>query len=171
MKVTLKSTAIVLCLTLLGACSKPAERLSTYHMGEKVGAGSLIYTVLSADWRTDLGDGRTMPKDRFLVIHMSITNSGGSSIGSPLTQLVDAQGKEYGELQEIKNMPQWLGLIRSMSPAATETGTIAFDVPLGIYKLKVSDGSIENEKSALIEIPLELNSSPQGPAVNLPGQK
>ena len=171
MNVTLKSTSIVLLLSLLGSCSKSAAPLTTFHMGEKVTVGSLIYTVLSADWKSNLGDGKTVAKDRFLVIHLSVTNSGGAAIGSPLAELIDAQGKESGELQDAKNLPQWLGLMRSVSPAATETGTIAFDVPLGIYKLKVSDGNIENEKSALIEIPLELNTQPQAPAVGLPGQK
>ena len=171
MNVTLKSTAIALCLILLGSCGKSSDPLRTFRMGEKVEAGSLIYTVLSADWRTDLGEGNTVAKDRFVIIHLSVTNSGGSAVASPLTQLIDAQGKEHGEVQDVKNLPQWLGLIRSLPPAATETGMIAFDVPLGIYKLKVSDGSIENEKTAQIEIPLELNTQPSSPSVNLPRPK
>ena len=169
MNVTLKSSVIVLCLSLLGSCGKSAVTMRTFRMGEKTVVGSLIYTVLSADWKPELGDGKSVAKDRFLVISLSVTNSGGAAIGSPLTQLIDAQGKEYPELQEIKNLPQWLGLMRSVAPAATDTGTIAFDVPLGIYKLKVSDGSIENERTALIEIPQELNSQP--PTVNLQGPK
>ena len=158
-------------MSILGSCSKSTEPVQTFHLGEKVTVSPLIYTALSAEWKTDLGDGKSVAKDRFLIIQLSITNSGGASVGSPLTQLIDAQGKEYGELQEVKNLPHWLGLLRGVSPAATETGTIIFDVPLGLYKLRVSDGNIENEKTALIEIPLELNSQPPPPSMNLPGPK
>ncbi len=160
MTVTLKSTAVVLCLSLLGSCTTPTPPPSVYKMGEKVQVGPLIYTVLSADWRTDLGDGaeKTAAKDRFLIVHLTITNSGGAQIGAPLTRLLDAKGKEHGELQEVKNLPQWLGLLRMLTPAETNTGTIVFDVPLGIYKLRVSGGEIENERTAEIELPLELKT-------------
>ena len=173
MNITFMSTASVLCLTILGSCSQPAALQSTFHMGEKVQVGALIYTVLSADWHADFGDGseKRAAKDRFLIIHLSITNSGGTQVGSPFTQVIDAQGKEYGEIQDAKNLPQWLGLMRLLTPASTESGRIVFDVPRGNYKLKVSDGGIESEKTAMIEIPIELNSATASPAMNLRASK
>lgn len=170
MNVSLKSTLIVLSLSLLSSCGKHADSVRTFRMGEKVEVGSLVYTVVSADWRPELGDGNNA-KDRFLVIQLSVTNGGGSPMASPLTHLIDAQGKEYGELQEVRNFSQWMGLIRNVSPASTESGAIVFDVPLAIYKLKVSDGNVENEKSAQVEIPLELNGPATAPTVSLPGRK
>jgi hypothetical protein len=169
MTVTFKTSAVVLCLGFLGSCGNSAPPLSTHRMGEKVKVGPLIYTVLSADWRADFGDGaeKSVAKDRFVIIQLSITNSGGEQEGSPLTQLIDAQGKEHGEVQEVKNLPQWLGLLRLLSPASTDTGKIVFDVPRGGYKLKVSGGSTENEKTALIDIPLDLTSATAPAVTNL----
>lgn len=159
MKLIFISAAAVLCLSLLGSCSKPPPLARTFQMGEKAQVGPLYYTVLGAEWRTEIGADieRRVAKDRFLIVHLTIFNSGSGDAGAPLTQLVDAQGKEHGELQDVKGLPQWMGLMRRISPTSTEEGRLVFDVPLGIYKLKVSDGGIEIEKTAIIEIPLELN--------------
>ena len=158
-KLLFKSAAAVLCLSFLGSCSKPATLTRTFHLGEKIQVGILNYTVLGAEWKTELGSDieRKAPKNRFLIIELAIFNSSSGDAAAPLTQLIDAQGQEHGELQDVKGVPQWMGLIRKIPPNSTEEGRIVFDVPLGIYKLKVSDGGIEDEKTANIEIPLELN--------------
>jgi Domain of unknown function (DUF4352) len=142
-------------------------------MGEKVQVGPLIYTVLDSEWKTEFGDGfdRQVAKDRFLIIHLTITNSGGGEAGAPLAQLVDARKKEHGELQDVKGLPQWMGLLRRLSPAATEDGHIVFDVPVGLYKLKVSASDLENEMVALVDIPLELNAAPAAPGGTIPQSK
>ncbi len=130
-------------------------------MGEQVSVGPLIYTVTDAEWKTDIGSDsqKMIPKERFLVIRLSITNSGGADAGSPLGILVDKQDKEFYEIQEVKGVPEWLPILRRLAPAATDAGRIVFDAPMGIYKLKVSGGGDpENEKFAFIEIPLELQA-------------
>ena len=173
MKVILKSITAVLFLSALGSCGKSIIDARTFQMGEKVQVGPLIYTVLAAEWKTEFGNGfdRRVAKDRFLVIHLTITNGGGGEAGAPLAQLVDAAKKEHGELQDAKGLPQWMGLLRRLSPAATEDGRIVFDVPVGLYKLKVSDGAVEDEKVALVDIPLELNAAPTSSVGIMPQSK
>jgi len=150
---------------MLFSCGKSADVARIYQMGEKVPAGSLIYTVLDADWRTELpgAESKQAPKDRFLVLHVTVTNSGGSEVVAPLGTLINKQGNEFGENQEMKGLGGWLGILRRMAPAATETGYIVFDVPVGAYTLRVGDGGdVENEKTAIIQIPLDLKG--EGPA-------
>lgn len=159
MKLIFRPAVLVMFLGLLASCNKPVNISRNFHIGEKVQVGALNYTVLGAEWKTELGSDfeRRAAKDRFLILQLAIFNGGSVDAGAPLTQLIDARGKEYGELQDVKGLPQWMSLMRKLSPNSVEEGRIVFDVPLGIYKLKVSDGGIENEMTANIEIPLELN--------------
>ena len=157
-------------LSLVASCGKYNNITHTFQMGEKVTVGPLIYTVLSTDWKEEIGEGtdKMVPKNRFLVVHMSVTNSGGTEAGSPLTVLIDKAGKEYPELQEVKALSGWLPIFRRLAPAATDDGNIVFDAPMGIYKLKVADGGdLENEKIAYIDLPLELQAPPP---MQLPNQ-
>jgi hypothetical protein len=157
-------------LSLLSSCGKSNNIGHSFQMGEKVTVGPLIYTVLSAEWKAEIGDGTDtmVPKERYLVVHLSITNSGGAEAGSPLTVLVDKAGKEYPELQEAKALSGWLPIFRRLSPASTEDGNVVFDAPMGIYKLKIADGGdLENEKLAYVDLPLELQAPPN---MQLPAQ-
>ena len=173
MKVILKSIIAVLCLSVLWSCSRQVNETRTSQMGEKIQVGPLVNTVLGAEWKSEFGDGfdRRVAKDRFLVIHLTITNGGGGETGAPLTQVVDAHKKEYGEIQDAKGLPQWLGLLRRLSPAATDEGRIVFDVPVGLYKLKISDGDVENEKVFFVDIPLELHAAPASQGGIMPQSK
>ena len=49
-------------------------------MGERVQVGPLVYQVLESDWRSELGSGGRTPKDRYLFVKVSITNSSGSPV-------------------------------------------------------------------------------------------
>ena len=44
-------------------------------------------------------------------------------------------------------------------PASTIRGSLVFDVPAGDYYLRITDGGdLENERTALIEIPMTLDA-------------
>jgi hypothetical protein len=131
-------------------------------MGQRVQVGPITYVALETQWKTQLkeGVGSAVPNNRFLMIRMSLTNSGGANQAVPLMVLVDAKGETHPEVTEgTEEVPQWLGLLRNLAPAQTEQGNIVFDVPMGAYKLKVSDGGdIQTERTALIDIPLTMEA-------------
>lgn len=154
-------------ILFLGACGESASSTDSflYKMGDKVPVGSIVYTALEAEWRSELGGAEGLPqtpKNRFLLIKVSITNSGGAQTAIPLLTVENAQKESSMEVSEVKNLPNWLGLIRLINPAQTENGYLVFDVPTGAYKLRVTDGKEPgSESTRLIDIPLSL-SEPVG---------
>jgi hypothetical protein len=153
----------IAALLLPVGCGEVAKQaaVETGAMGTQVRVGPLIYTVLETEWKTQLGEGGTgqVPKNRFLTLRLTITNSGGKEIPVPLLQVEGKDGQMHMELSEAKELPQWLGFIRVIRPAQTEEGRIAFDVPPGAYYLHVVDGGeTGSEKYARIEIPLQMGT-------------
>jgi hypothetical protein len=145
----------------LSACrgGKDASHIGTFRMGERVQAGPLIYTVLESEWKSQLdGNGRT-PKNRFLFIRVSITNSSGANVSAPAFTLRGPGDTTYEEVTEgLDGVRNWLNILRTIAPAQTETGYVIFDAPVAAYKLVMSDaGEVGNEKYAQVDIPVELD--------------
>ncbi len=155
---------------LLAACSRPQRLLSgsDYRMGERVPIGPLVYTVLEDSWKTQLGDAlrQRFPQNRFLMLTVSITNSGGMDATVPLLSVEDTNGKTYIESDNGEGVDHWLGLLRNIRPAQTLQGQIVFDVPPATYRLRVTDGGEPGqEKTARIYVPLRLEvESPLAPS-------
>ncbi len=153
--------AALLCAALvLAGCGsrKTAEAARTYRMGETVQAGPLIYTISQTEWLDQLGEGLNarLPKNRFLVVRLSITNSGVRRIVVPGVEVVDAQGRSHAELDDAQGLDEWMGVLRSLDPAQTEHGKVVFDVASGSYRLRVADdGDPEERKTALVELPYQ----------------
>ena len=161
--------AVALLCVLVFGCSSGASRSgpSLHPMGEAVQVGPLIYTVLDAEWLDQLGEPTSVrtPQQRFLAIRISVTNSGSGASGVPALRLQDSRGTAYEELPNGDGLPEWLGYLRSVKAAQTERGRLLFDVPLGTYRLRlVNDADPENEKVALVDIPLHLGSPIPAPA-------
>ena len=160
-----------LTLGLAGCGSRARQTESTYRMGERMRVGNLIFTVLESQWRTSLGEmfSQRLPQQRFLLLRLTITNSGGQEISVPLLNLVDSRGNEFPELQNGEGVNGWLGLFRTIAPAQTADGWILFDVNPNSYSLRVTDASSpENEQSLLISIPLNLDSMGDAGSAILP---
>ena len=158
---------LALTCVLAAGCGMGRLEEPVHRMGELTAVGPVIYNVLETQWLGQLGFGATqaLPNRRFLVVRLTMTNSGNSQVAIPLLSLEDAQGNSYMELSEVSGVAGWLGLLRVLEPAATLTGTIVFDVPSSDYTLRVTDGGdLESEKTALIEIPLTLESAPMAEA-------
>ena len=114
-RITGSRLAALATLVLLSACGgKGLNEGKPFQMGERVSVGPVTYVVLNSEWKTQLGDGletRT-PTNRFLLLHVTITNGSGGDLNIPLMQVLDAKGQEYGEVQEGTGIPNWLGLLR-----------------------------------------------------------
>lgn len=157
-------------LLMTAACKSNNPQRVVYQSGERVTAGPLIYNVIECGWRTQLGStfDLRLPQKRFLIVHISITNSGGREMTIPTFQIESGNGDLTPEEQRGDGVTQWLGVLRSLKPAETMQGRILFDAALGAYKLRVSDGAEPGtEKFALIDLPLRMD--PENPVGAPPG--
>jgi hypothetical protein len=162
--------ATALCV-LLSGCSSTASGIKVYQMGQRAEVGSIVYTLLEAHWKTQLGEapGARIPHNRFLALRVSVTNGSPQKVAIPLMALVAPGGEVYNELTEGEGVSDWLGMLRHLEPVESMTGWVLFDVPRGNYKLRISDDAFEPEavKAALIEVPLRF----EAPAEYLPEGK
>jgi hypothetical protein len=149
------SAFAVLSLSLLlfaAGCSKKKE-IRTVSMGEKADMGSFSYQVSETRWPMTLAD-RT-PKERFLIIRLSILNTAGSDMTIPGFEVVDDAGNSFPEVVDGSGLEKWLGVTRKIRNGGTEQGDILFDVPPKHYRLRVAD---ENDNFMYIDIPLNLST-------------
>jgi len=167
----LRSVKLLFPMVLLLAGCQQEQRINlTYEMGERVENRPFTYVVVESAWRSDLGEGFQVraPKDRFLILTVSITNGGGSELSVPPLSLEGPNGQLYQELTDGSGVTDWMGLLRTVKPAETLHGRILFDVPLSTFRLRLPDGAESGyEKYAWVNIPLSLDAgSVQAP---LPG--
>ncbi len=153
--------ALALCGFLGGCASQQASRTNgrLYRMGEAVQTGPLVYTVLDTEWLDQIGDPAAprLPRNRFLSVRISVTNTGAATSGIPPLTITDGRGASYTEINDVSGLAEWLGYIRSVRDAETLHGRVLFDAPPGAYRLKVADDADpENQTFATIEMPLQL---------------
>ena len=168
----LLAAVAVLGMGLTAGCSKSKRAgANLRHMGERVQVGPLIYTVLDAEWMQQLGPGEKprLPQKRFLILKVNVTNSGGMDSTVPALTLEGANGETFAEQTDGEGVTDWLPILRRLSPAETLEGHVLFDAPQGAYRLRVreeADLAQEEgqERSELIEIPLNLRAPPVLPA-------
>lgn len=144
----------------IGCGNRGPQRLE-YQMGERVTNGPLTYNVIESRSVSQLGDllKLRLPQNRFLVISISITNGGGHEVSVPLLSVEGASGQSYLESENGEGVTNWLGVLRSLTPASTSQGQIVFDAPLGAYRLRLPDGGEPGtEKYVWVQIPLRVDN-------------
>src|SRR5579863_6783290 len=101
-----------------------------YAAGDKATIGPLVYSVTDTEVVQQVGDEpnsvRT-PVNRFYLVKVSITNSSASEESIPAMSLVDDAGQGYSELADGTGVSNWLGVVRKIGAAQTETGVVVFD--------------------------------------------
>lgn len=155
-------------LIALSACNTaPGRQTRIYQSGEKAEHNKLTYSVVDAQIFPRLGEdpNARIPQNRFFVVQISVSNAGNQPTSIPALALVDDNGKVYSELADGTGIPRWLGVIRSVDPAQTETGQIIFDAPSAHYKLRLSDET--DADNVYVDIPLnfmheQINNTPIG---------
>jgi Domain of unknown function (DUF4352) len=171
MRLSLRSFIIALLSTLppvlfSTGCTRVNSNHLDFQMGERINVGPLTYNVIESSWQNQLGSEFKMriPDQRYLLITVSVTNGGGRDVSVPLLTLEGQNGTTYTEVDNGEGVPQWFGLLRTLNPAQTEQGRLLFDVPLGSYRLKVTDGGDPGvEKSAWVSIPLHMDPAEASP--------
>ena len=155
--------SLLAAIVLLQSCnlsSKAPKEVS--DMGEKVRVGSLIYNVIEAEWKSQLGafpSART-PESNFLLIHLSVTNGGGAAKSVPILSLENSNADTYQESTNGQGVDHWFGVLRQLPPAVTDEGWILFDVPTNGYRLRITDTDADGtERVSFVKIPLKLQDS------------
>ena len=138
-------------------------------MGEKAYAGRLVYTAFETQYLTQIPLEPTprVPENRFLLIRVSIVNSGGEDVMAPALTIEDETGKTYDELSDGRGVPQWVTYLRTIKPGNAVQGWAVFDAPPKHYKLRAHDDN--SDRYVLIDVPLSFGS--ENPEVALPTPK
>ena len=163
---------LALAVSLLPGCRNLTATRTEYQMGDRVPSGPLTYNVVEKVWRSQLGESfqTRMPENRFLLITVAATNGGSSEVSLPLLQLEAPDGKIYKEVETGDGVDNWFGLVRTLAPGQTQQGRLLFDVPLGSYRLRLSDGDSATGHFTYVQIPLQMDDEPP-PATPLPGKQ
>lgn len=167
--------AIGCVLVASAGCGTSIRPEKTYPAGSTVDVGSLSYSVTNTEWANSLEGqaGPRVPRHKFAVVTLSVTNKKSDAATLPLLSMVDATGQQYLESDSGEGLSNWLGLFRNIDPNGSDGGQIVFDLPAGKgpYKLRVSSGGeVDKEVTALIEVPDEKASPASGPLPSPAGQ-
>ena len=149
-------TVIALLLSGCSAISPDtSKKPKTYGAGEKASIGPLTYSIIDTQIQPDLGtdDARRTPQSRFILIHVSTSNSSNADVPSPAMTLIDDSGKTYPELADGTGVPDWLGIVRKVGGGQTEQGHVAFDAPAQHYRLRLTDPNDNTDVG--VDIPLD----------------
>jgi hypothetical protein len=141
----------------LAGCSgdSPAksEQVRVVPAGEKAPAGHLTYSVLDSQILTQVeAETPRIPKDRFIVVQIAVSNSGNTDANIPGVVLESDSGTTYNELTDGNGIQGFLGVLRHVGPGQTARGAIAFDAPAAHYRLRFADENADNE--ILADLPL-----------------
>ena len=161
---------IALCAAGLVSCGGRAWEVHTYPLGERVQLGSLTYLGIETQWYPQFGDGpmARAPRNEFLLVRLSITNSGNAEAAVPNFSLEDSAGHRYAELSDGSGAQDWIGALRMLAPADTLVGNALFDVPGGHYTLHIFDQDDRHE--ARLDLPFSFQQAPvEAPGVDLSG--
>jgi hypothetical protein len=167
----LKSTDFAIltaaCALALSGCQRSVVPDRIGAMGAPLAVGQLTYTAVETEWRDSIesSKGPRIPNNRFLLINVTVANASSEQKAAPLLHVVDAKGGVHAEIAEGDGVADWMGYLRLLTPRESRSGRLLFDVPQGACKLRVSSGGDpENEQTALIDLPLQLNSDvPRSP--------
>lgn len=174
------SSVLISALLLASCSSAPRKDAKVFAAGEKATVGPLIYSVVDTQFSPALGDdpnNQRLPKDRFVVIQLSVSNSGNSELSIPAMTLVDDSGQTYPELADGTGVPRWFGVLRKVASTQTESGQVVFDAPAKHYRLRLTD---ELDDDVSIDIPLSYvheelrdmkTTQDSGTPIEIPGKK
>ena len=158
-KQTMLAATAVLALLSVFSCGETKKESSAkpWQMGEKVPLGPFTYSVIESERKTELttSKGRLDPKQRFLVLQLTVSNGSTERKALSFLQIRNDKGEEFPEVQDLEGMPGWMGILRDIPPAGSVTGNIVFDAPLGHYRLVLNDGGAAGEeRTSLVDLPL-----------------
>lgn len=140
----------------VGCSSKEVKKeVKLFAAGEKAQVGDLSYAVVDTQFATTLGGSdpatQRLPKDRFVMVQVAVSNGGATEVPIPGMTLVDDAGQTYPELADGVGVTKWLGMVRKVGPTETEQGIVLFDAPAKHFRIRLTD---ELDEDVSIDVPL-----------------
>ena len=145
---------------LVAGCGRrPTAERWPFRMGDQIRCGWFSYNVLEVAYKSQLGGGTLAkrPGTVYILIRLQATSSAGRTVSVPFMRLETTGDEVITEVEDASSLPDWMGVLRRVEPGSTETGWLVFDAPPGIYGLRLSDGVLDDEQSALVHIPIQLD--------------
>ena len=143
------------------ACGRrPTADRWPFQMGDLIRCGWFSYNVLEVEYKSQLGEGAVAkrPQNGYLLIRLQATSAAGATVSIPFLRIESEGGETIPEVDNASELSNWLGVLRRVEPGATETGWVAFDAVPGAYGLRLSDGVLDDEHTASVRIPLQIDS-------------
>jgi len=152
MRIFLIAAGALILLIFSGSCTKKKD-VRMVEMGELAVIGPYRYKAYETLWPLSLGD--RVPKDRFLVVKLTVENDLDQHSTVPSIDLVDDAGNVIPELSDGTGVEHWLGMVRTLTKDQPTDGAVVFDAAPRQYMLRVADDA---DNFMYIRMPFNLNS-------------
>jgi Domain of unknown function (DUF4352) len=136
------------------------------HVGDTVSAGYWSYCVNGQKWTpyiNNLGEVERANAD-FLILDISTRNDDTSASTLPPVKLLNDDGEEFSE-SSIRNQG-FLDTMTTLNPHVATRGLIAFDAPVGHYRVELSGGFNSDEKALVDLVDSGSSTTPQTTPAN-----
>ena len=67
-------------------------------------------------------------------------------------------GEMIPEVEDASDLSNWMGVLRRVEPEATENGWLVFDAAPGNYGLRLSNGVLDREETAMVKVPFQVGA-------------
>lgn len=133
------------------------KQKETPVFGTPIEVGDFSYTINDVKWKDVLGEGSLIqhPDAAFLVVDITVVNTGRKAYYQESPQLVDSSGRTYSSTSNAfieEGSELWL---KEFNPQVQSRGRLVFDVPYGSYSLRLSgkeDGLFHSPKTVPVVI-------------------
>lgn len=126
-------------------------------IGETIRTGYWTYKINGFRWApfiTSYGSVER-PDAQFLILDLSAENDDRTASTLPPVKLLNDKGQEFSQSSSGALSDGFFSPLKDLNPGVSSRGFIAFDVPPGTYKVKLSGGFEAGESAiALLETPV-----------------
>ena len=129
-------------------------------MGDIVRCGWFSFNVLEVEYRSQLGSGALAkrPRNGFLLIRLQTTSTASGTVSIPFMRIESESGEMIPEVEDASDLSNWMGVLRRVEPEATENGWLVFDAAPGNYGLRLSNGVLDREETAMVKVPFQVGA-------------
>lgn len=133
------------------ATSASMPTASPVGIGKTMNVGYWSYSVNGYTWAPYILESGEIqrPNAEFLVIEVRAQNNDNSASTLPPIQLVDASGDTFSSSTILDD--RYLDPLMTLNPHVSTEGLVAFDVPQGQYRVKLS-GGYESSSTVLVNL-------------------
>jgi hypothetical protein len=145
-----------------------AEAAALPKIGDTIQTGYWTYKIDGFHWApfiTSYGTAER-PDAQFLILDLSAQNNDRTASTLPPVKLLNDKGQEFSQSSSGALSDGFFSPLKELNPGVGSRGLIAFDVPPGTYKVKLSGGFEAGETAvASLDMP-EVASTPEKSSIS-----